>query len=225
MKDRSVFVVAGIFAILLGIAKIISPILYILMDPNLHAEIPAKTFLPAFADHPSLLLAFFWSEALVGIFGLAVVPGVNALLKGKNQGWINFGGNLAILGYAISSVGYMLSISRLPAIAKAFVADPSTQAVLSATWKASIDLLGFWGYAAVGLWILFVCITAIQHHSFPGWIAWVGLVLAIPHLLVPFGTYFKNQSILTSVLVIGLIAPIWYLAMGVHLTRVDAGQS
>jgi len=219
MKDGSVFKVAGLFAILLGIAKIVSPILYVLMDPNLHAEVPAKTFLPAFADHPNLLLAFFWSEALVGIFGLAVVPGVKALMKGKNEGWINYGGNLAIIGYGVSTVGYLLSIARLPAIAKTFVTDPSTQSVLAVTWKASIDLLGFWGYTAIGLWILFVSITALQHKLYPKLLAWLGLILTIPHLLVLFGTYFKNQAILTSVLVIGLLAPIWYIWMGLQLRK------
>lgn len=220
MKDGSVFKVAGLFAILLGIAKIISPILYLLMDPNLHAEVPGKTFLPAFADHPNLLLAFFWSEALVGIFGLALVPGITAMMKGKNEGWISYGGNLAIIGYGVSTVGYLLSISRLPAIAKAFVTDPSTQPVLAVTWKASIDLLGFWGYTAIGLWILFVSITALQHNVYPKLLAWLGIILTIPHLLVLFGTYFKNQTILTSVLVIGVLAPIWYIWMGLHLRKV-----
>jgi Domain of unknown function (DUF4386) len=220
MMDRSVFKVAGLFAILIGIAKIVSPVLYILMDPNLHAEVPAKTFLPAFADHPSLLLAFFWSEALVGIFGLALIPGISALMKGKNEGWIKYGGNLALIGYGVSTVGYLLSIARLPAIAKAFVTDPSTQPVLAVTWKASIDLLGFWGYTAIGLWILFVSITALQHKIYPKPLAWLGIILTIPHLLVLFGTYFKNQSILTSVLVIGVLAPIWYIWMGLHLRMV-----
>lgn len=219
MKDGSVFKVAGLFAILLGIAKIVSPILYILMDPNLHAEVPAKSFLPAFADHPNLLLAFFWSEALVGVFGLAIIPGVKALMKGENEGWINYGGNLAIIGYGISTAGYLLSIARLPAIAKAFVTDPSTQPVLAATWKASIDLLGFWGYMAIGLWILFISITALQHKMYPKLLAWLGIVLTVPHLLVLFGTYFKNQAILTSVLVIGVLAPIWYIWMGLQLRK------
>lgn len=92
--------------------------------------------------------------------------------------------------------------------------------MLSVTWKASIDLLGFWGYTAIGLWILFVSITALQHNIYPKLLAWLGIILTIPHLLVLFGTYFKNQSILASVLVIGVLAPIWYIWMGVHLRKV-----
>lgn len=219
MKDSSLLKVGGLFAILLGIAKIISPILYIVMPADLHAEVPAKTFLPAFAAHPDLLLAFFWVEALVGVLGLAVIPALNSLLAGKNQGWTSFGGNLAMIGYGVSSVGYLLSIARLPAIAKAFVSDPSTQAVLSVTWKASIDLLGFWGYAAIGLWILMVSLTAFQLTTYPKWLAVLGLIVVIPHLLIPIGAYFKIQPILTTALALGLLAPVWYLGIGFHLRK------
>jgi len=222
MKDGNLLKVGGLFAILLGIAKIISPILYIVMPAGLRAEVPAKTFLPAFAAQPNLLLAFFWVEALVGIMGLAVIPAVNSLMKGKNEGWISFGGNLAVMGYGVSAVGYMLSIARLPAIANAYVSDPSTQAVLAVTWKASIDLLGFWGYAAIGLWILFVSLAALQQPAYPKWLAVLGMVVAIPHLLIPFGTFFKIQAILLTALVLGLTLPIWYIGMGLHLRRAAA---
>ncbi len=222
MKDDSLLKVGGLFAILLGIAKIISPILYIIMPANLHAEVPAKTFLPAFADHPDLLLAFFWVEALVGIMGLAVIPAINSLVKGRNEGWLSFGGNLAMIGYGVSSVGYLLSIARLPAIAKAFVSDPSTQAVLSVTWKASIDLLGFWGYAAIGLWILFVSLTALKQVTYPRGLAFLGIIVAIPHFLIPIGAYFKLQPVLTGALVLGLLVPIWYIWIGIHLRKAAA---
>jgi hypothetical protein len=219
MKDGNLLRVGGLFAILLGIAKIISPVLFLIMPAGLHAEVPAKTFLPTFDAEPNLLLAFFWVEALVGIFGLAVIPAINALVRGRNEGWLSFGGNLALIGYGVSAVGYMLSIARLPAIAKAYVSDPSTQAVLAVTWKASIDLLGFWGYAAIGLWILFVSITALSETSYPKWLAILGMVVAIPHLLIPFGAYFKIQAILMTALVIGLALPVWYIGMGLHLHR------
>ena len=222
MKPGNLLKVGGWFALLLGVAKIISPVLYIIMPADLQAEVPGKIFLPAFDAHPTLLMAFFWVEALVGILGLAVVPALNALMNGKNEGWIRYGGNLAIVGYGVSSVGYLLSISRLPAIAHTFVTDPSTQAVLSATWKASIDLTGFWGYAAIGLWFLFVGITALQNKTLPKWLAIVGVLVAVPHLLIPIGAYFKLQSVLTAVLVIAVLAPIWYIGIGLHMRKAAA---
>jgi hypothetical protein len=127
-----------------------------------------------------------------------------------------------LFGYGVSSVGYMLSIARLPAIARAFVNDPTTQPMLAVTWKASIDLLGFWGYAAIGLWILFVSITALQQSSNPKWLAVLGVVVAIPHLLIPLGAYFKMQAVLMTALGLGLLLPVWYIGMGLHLRKTAA---
>ncbi len=220
MKKGNLFVVGGLFALLMGVAKVISPILYLIMPAGLRAEVPAKTFLPAFAAQPDLLLAFFWVEALVGVFGLAIVPAVHAAMRGENEGWTSFGRNLATIGFGVSTVGYLLSIARLPAIAHAFVSDPSTQAVLSVTWKASIDLLGFWGYAAIGLWIFIVSLTALQHGLLPRWIAILGLVIGVPHLLIPIGAYFKIQAVLMAALLIGLAVPVWYIGLGLHLRKV-----
>lgn len=80
-------------------------------------------------------------------------------------------------------------------------------------------LLGFWGYAAIGLWILFVSLTALKQASFPKWLAVLGLVLVIPHLLIPIGAYFKLQAVLTTVLVLAVAAPVWYIGMGTVLRK------
>jgi hypothetical protein len=84
MKSGNLIKVGSWFAILLGVAKIISPVLYIVMPADLRAEVPGKTFLPAFDAYPNLLLAFFWVKALVGILGLAVVPAINRLYLFNN---------------------------------------------------------------------------------------------------------------------------------------------
>jgi hypothetical protein len=219
MKDKNLLTLGSVCAILLGIAKIASALLYIVMPANLRAETPGAVFLPAFAANPGTLLAFFWVEALVGVLGVAIIPALASLVKGKNSGWLSWSSNLAMIGYAVSSIGYLLSIARLPAIAKTFVQDPSTQAVLAVTWKSSIDLLGIWGYAAIGFWILVLSVTALQNKSFPGWLAVLGVVLSIPHLLIPIGTYFKLQTLLLGVAVVGLLLPIWYIGMGLHLRK------
>jgi hypothetical protein len=220
MKDKNLLGVASICAILLGIAKIGSALLYIIMPADLRAETAGKIFLPAFAANPGPLMAFFWVEALVGVLGIAIIPALSSLSKGKNSGWMNWSSNMALIGYAVSSVGYLLSIARLPAIAKTFVADPSTQAVLAVTWKSSIDLLGFWGYAAIGFWILVLSITALQNKSLPGWLAILGVIVSIPHLVIPIGTYFKLQTLLLGVAIVGLLLPIWYIGIGLHLRKV-----
>lgn len=224
MKDNNLLKTGGIFAILLGIAKLISASTYLIIPPELRAEVPGKVFLPAFAQNAAPLLVIFWVEALVGILGLGLVPALSSLLREKSEGWLAWGSNLALIGYAVSSVGYMLSIARLPAIAQAFVAgDSSTQAALAVTWKSSIDLLGFWGYAAIGLWILIVSILALRHSILPSWLAILGIVASILHILVPFGAYFKIQAVLMLAVIPSIIIlPVWYIGIGMTLRRIAA---
>jgi hypothetical protein len=47
----------------------------------------------------------------------------------------------------------------------------------------------------------------------------LGLVVVIPHRLIPLGAFFKLQAILVTALVIGLTLPIWYFGMGLHLRK------
>jgi hypothetical protein len=221
MKDNSVVRVGAICAILLGLAKITSSAIYVLLAADLRAEVPAARFLPAFAQNPSLLLSFFWVETLVGILGLAAVPAISSLVRSVNEGWTRWAANLASAGFVVASVGYSLSIARLPGIASAFVAgDPATKAALAATWKSSIDLFGLWGYGAVGFWVLVVSTLSLQQKDSARLLAYLGILHAVLFLLVPAGALIKSQSILLFVAGAAVIvAPVWWIWMGVNLRR------
>jgi hypothetical protein len=219
MKDKSLLKLGSVCAVLLGIAKIVSAVLYLVLPADLRAEVAGKIFLPAFFANPTPLLSFFWVEAAVGILGIALVPALSSLVKTKNEGWVSWSSNLALIGYAVSTTGYLLSIARLPLIATTFVNAPETQSVLAATWKASIDLFGFWGYAAIGFWILIVSLLAVRFSVMPRWLAVLGLILSIPHLLIPFGTLLKSQPLLIGIAVVGLALPVWYIGVGWFLNK------
>ncbi len=220
MKDNSLLKLGGACAILLGVLKIVGSLTYLVLPVDLRAEVAGKIFLPAFADHPGALLVLFWTEALVGILGLAFVPALVALVREENDGWLTWARNLAQTGYAVSSIGYLLSIARLPTIAKAYVAgDASTQAALAATWKASIDLLGVWGYAAVGFLILVASLMALRNAAMPRWLAVLGVIVAVPHFMIPFGAYFKIQAVLMIAVVVALALPVWYIAVGLLMRK------
>jgi hypothetical protein len=226
MKDSSVLKLGGVCAMLLGLAKITSSAIYVLLAADLRAEVPAARFLPAFAQNPSLLLAFFWVETLVGILGLAAVPAISSLVRSANEGWTRWAGNLASAGFVVAAVGYSLSIARLPGIASAFVAgDAATKAALAATWKSSVDLFGLWGYGAIGFWVLVISLLSLQQKGAPKLLAYLGILHAVLFLLVPAGALLKSQSIL--LLVAGaavIVAPIWWIWMGLNLRRsVGAG--
>ena len=219
MKNNQVLRLGGMFAILLGLAKLFSGGFYLLLSPDLRAEVPAAKFLPAFAQNPSLLTNLFWIEALVGVLGVAVIPALSSLVEEGNEGWVRWAGSLATMGFILSAVGYTLSIAKLPGIAAAFVkGDASTQAALAAVWKSSIDLFGLWGYGAVGLWIFIVNLSASKRMDFPKALAYLGIVYGILFLLVPIGTVFKMQTPLLAAAVLGAtVGPVWWIWTGMTL--------
>jgi hypothetical protein len=115
----------------------------------------------------------------------------------------------------------MLSIAKLPGIAAAYVnGDPSTQAALAAVWKSSVDLLGLWGYGAVGLWIFIASFSALNRMEFSrGWV-YLGMLYGILFFLVPVGTLFKVQeAILAAALAGGVLSPIWWIWTGMALRK------
>jgi hypothetical protein len=219
MKNNQVLRFGGMFAILLGLAKLFSGGFYLLLSPDLRAEVPAAKFLPAFAQGSSLLTSLFWVEALVGVLGVAVVPALSSLVQEGNEGWVRWAGSLATAGFIVSSVGYTLSIAKLPGIATAFVnGDASTQAALAAVWKSSIDLFGLWGYGTIGLWIFIASFSALKKTDFPKALAYLGIVYGILFLLVPAGTIFKMQASLLAAAILGAtVGPIWWIWTGVTL--------
>jgi hypothetical protein len=221
MKNAQVLRFGGMFAILLGVAKLLSGGLYLLLSPDLRAEVPAARFLPAFAQGSSFLISLFWIEALVGVLGVAVVPALSSLVEEGNEGWVRWAGFLAMAGFILSSVGYTLSIARLPAIAAAFVAgDASTKAALAAVWKSSIDLFGLWGYGTVGLWIFIASLSALKKTALPKGLVYLGIIYGILFLLVPGGTIFKMQTPLLAAAVLGAtVGPVWWIWTGLTLRK------
>lgn len=221
MKNSQVLRVGGLFAILLGLAKLLSGIFYLLLSSDLRAEVPAAKFLPAFAQNPSMLTGLFWIEALVGVLGIAVVPALSSLVQEGNEGWVRWAANLATAGFVVSSVGYLLSIAKLPGIAAAYVkGDPSTQAALAAVWKSSIDLLGLWGYGAIGLWIFIASFSALKKMEFSKTWVYLGMLYGILFFLIPVGTIFKTQGALLAAALAGaIISPIWWIWTGMTLRK------
>ena len=149
------------------------------------------------------------------------IPALSSLVQDGNEGWVRWAATLATAGFIISSVGYTLSIAKLPGIALAFVhGDASTKAALAAVWKSSIDLFGLWGYGTVGLWIFVVSSSALRKTEFPKALAYLGILYGILFLLVPAGTIFKMQTPLLAAAVLGAtVGPIWWIWTGTDVEK------
>lgn len=212
MVDKSVLKLGGICAILLGVTKIVSGLAYLLIPAEQRLGVAGAQLLPSFAGNQGMLLTLFWAEALVGVLGLAVVPALSGLVRKANEGWVQWTGTLAGVGFAVSAIGYMLTVARLPNIATAFVnGDSSTKAALAAVWKSSPDLLGFWGYSAIGIWILVVSIAALRGGVLPNLLAYLGFVVAALHIVVPILVVTKAQEVILAIVAISVVAlPVWY---------------
>jgi len=227
MKDNSVLRLGGAMAILLGIAKVLSSVGYLLLPEALRQTAKGPVLLPAYAQNPGMLNAIFWSEALVGIFGLAVVPALASLVHRRSEGWTRWASTLALAGFVVTSVGYMASIARVPGIAAAFVAgDASTKAALAVVWRSSPDLLGFWGYGAIGIWVLVVSILALRGKDLSTILNIIGVLLALLYILVPISVMQKSATLQVGIAGAGaVLAPIWYIWIGLALMRRRAEEA
>ena len=89
-----------------------------------------------------------------------------------------------------------LSYAGLPGIAAAFVAgDASTKAALAVVWRSSPDLLGFWGYGAIGIWVLVVSILALRGKDLSSILNIIGILLALLYILVPYLGDAKKRNL------------------------------
>lgn len=217
MKDSSLLKLGGMGAILLGVVNALSSILYLILPPEQRAAVPAAQILPSVAQDATLLMLTFWLQALVGVLGLLVVPAFARLVEGANEGWLRWTSQLAVVGFAVSAVGYLLSVARLPGIAAAYVAgDAATKAALVPVWKSSIDLQGLWGYGAVGVWVFVLSLLAMRQAKLSRLWTYLGMVLGIAYWIIPAGTIFKSQSLLLVGVAIGtIITTLWYVWGGI----------
>jgi hypothetical protein len=222
MKENSVVRLGGWCAILAGVFSALAGITYFLLPAAQQLGSPGNQILPSFAQEPTFLNLENLFLALVGVFGLGLVPAVAERMREVNDGWLRWTSNLANVGYAVSAVGSFIVLSRLPVIASAYVkGDASTQAALAAVWRTSLDPLGVWGYGAIGLWILVVSLAALRReNSFPTSLAYVGILAAVLHWLIPIAFVTRVTFLFLVVAGAGAIVfTAWYIWVGTQLRR------
>lgn len=225
--DDSLVRLGGMAAFLLGITRVLAGGAYLLLPAEQRLTSPGPTFLPSFAQDSSVLMSIFWIETAAAIIGLLVIPAVTSRVRAVHEGWARWASNLATIGYAVSAVGYTLSAARIPSIAKAFVAgDAATKAALAVVWRSSPDLFGLWGYGAIGIWVLVVCLLGLRSGAFPRLHLILGIVVAANYLIVPLGLLFKIAELFTIGSAVGIIlGPVWYFWTGWLLLRPSAAAA
>jgi hypothetical protein len=225
MKDSSLYGLGGICSILAGVSTAVAAIVYFLLPEAQKLGVPGDQILPSFAENPTLLNVENLSLALVGLFGLALVPALSNLLRTQDNGWLRWTSSLANVGYAVSAVGSFIILSRLPVIAAGYMkGDESTKAALATVWRTTLDPLGVWGYGAIGAWILVISLLALRASGpskpLPPPLAYLGIAAAVTHWLVPVAFVAKIPVLFFVVAGVGLLAvATWYVWLGMELRR------
>jgi Domain of unknown function (DUF4386) len=221
--EETKYQVGGICAILTGIFTVIGAVLYFLLPDAQKLGVPGNVILPSFAQNPTFLQLENLALGLVGIFGLGLVPALSQFARTEENGWLRWTATLATVGYAVSAVGSIVILSRLPIIANAYVqGEPSTQAALAAVWRTTLDPFGLWGYGFIGLWILLTSLNFLRssNKGIPNTLAYLGILSGIVHWFVPIAFVLHLPAIFLAVAGIGLIAiSAWYVWVGLVLRR------
>ncbi len=225
MNEKSIGKLGGICAVIMGILYVLVGITYLLLPEaqkgGPEIEDLAKALL-SINQNPTLLILQYVEFALIGILAFAAVPAISGLVQTVNEGWARWTKNLAYLGFAVVAISYFRAIALTPWRAAAFVAgDASTRAAIAGIGSVYIDPQGWLSFGAVGLWFLVVNVLALRGGKLPKVLGIIGIVGAISYGLVVAGNV--TGIVLLVMIAAGLggiiVAPIWFIWIGVRLLR------
>ncbi len=227
MQDKSLLKLGGICAMLMGLAYLVIGVTQFLLPPSLTYANDAASPLMYFDANKNVLLINYWAFAITGMLGLAVVPALSATVLHLNEGWVRWTGSLATLGFAVTILDNYWAIVVTPLRAAAYVTGTAEiRAALRVPYSAQfIDLQGWLGYGAVGLWILVCSILALKSNSWPRGLGYLGVAggavyfLALASNLIPG---YKEINLVASAAAI-VLGPVFYIWMGFALRRAARG--
>lgn len=213
---------------LVGLSYAVIGVTQLLLPPELSGENTAQSPFMYFDAHQGVLMSQYWAMALGAVFALAVVPAVSATVRDLHEGWVQWSSTLASLGFAVAILDNYWAIALTPARAAAFVTG-------NEVWRGAltvpgapqfIDVHGYLGYGAVGVWVLVVSLLALRGARWPRPLALLGIALAIAYFLVVTPLFSEVREVVLLVAGIGgvILAPIWYIGIGLMLRRAEILQ-
>lgn len=223
--ESSVARIGGFCGLAAGGITLAAAVTYLLLPAEQRAAVGGGELLPSVATGAGTLRVEFILLALVGVFGLGLVPALVRMVGEANEGLMRWMGTIATVGYAITTASYFYAMGRLPKVAAAYAAgDESTRAALLAVWRSSLDLQGYWQFLAIGIFIATASWYALQLRRLPATLCYLGVAVGLMSILATVGSGSMAPSFLTVVVGLGgvVIAPAWYIWAGLVLWR-DAG--
>lgn len=224
MKDTSLYQLGGVSSVLVGISYVVMGATQLLLPAEFTAQNNVRMPIMFFEPYRVLFMTQWGVMALGAVFALAMVPAVSATVLHLGEGWVRWTSTLAILGFAVTILDNYWAIAVTPATSAAYSAGNAIArtALDLPTAPQAIDVQGWLGYGAVGLWFLVVNLLAWRGRVWPRLLAGLGFAGAIGYFLVVVSNVVPEARPV-GLLVAGLggivIAPIWYGWMGILLYR------
>jgi hypothetical protein len=217
MECKSMAKFGGLCAILAGIAYIVIGVTYLLQPEAQRADAAIDEFLTSVAEGHTVLMVYYWAFALASLFMIGAVMAISELVRPSCEGWIRWTCTLAIVGYALVAIQFLLMQDHTPKLAAGYVvADESTRAALAAMGTRYLDPDYWIGFGTVGLWVLSVNWLAIRGGQFPKPLAYVGLLAGLAYWLVVAGGVFEIELLVAIAAGAGgiILGPIFLIWIG-----------
>jgi len=223
MEDRSLSKLGGTCSILLGISYIVVAVTYLTQPEGLQSAGDPIQFIDALVEGSILHTILHWTFALGAALGLIVVPAISNVVRDENKGWVTWGSNLALLGFAVTAIWRFRALVLEPILATEYAAgDTSLRAsIVISNSLVDIDPYGWLGYGAIGTWLLVVSILTLRVDGWPKTLSYLGIVGAAMYWLLVVGYELSSPSLIMIASMLGgvIIGPIWYIWAGAKLRK------
>jgi hypothetical protein len=228
MKDDSLYNLGGIASVIVGVSYAIIGMTELLLSPALTVENSAASPFAFFEANRGLLLTQYWAMVVGAVFALAVIPAVGEQVRHGHVGWVRWSSTLATLGFAVTILDNYWAIVMTPARAAAYLSgNQMVQIALTVPGAPQfIDVQGWLGFGAVGCWVLVVNLVAVRTQRWPRLLAYLGLAVSLAYFLVVASLVLPElRALILVVAGVGgaVLAPIWYLWLGLILHRQPSG--
>jgi hypothetical protein len=230
MKDNSVAKLGGTCAILVGVSYLVVGVTFLMLPVEQQAPSASAVaeFLESVAADSNVLQIQSWAFALGALLAIAVVTAVSDLVRSANEGLVRWTSTLAIIGFTVVALLFLITQDHLPKLAAAYVqADRSTQLALEGAGFMNIDPDSWMGFGTVGLWFLVVNWLAMSGGQLPRSLTYIGLATGIAYALVVAGNVLSSTVLISIAAGLGggILGPIWYIWTGVILRRTSTQVS
>ena len=224
MQDRSVAKLGGICSILVGVSYFAIGVTFLLMPAEQQpgSTVPADDFFKSVAQGSTMLVLYCWAFAVGGFAAVAALPAISDLVRSANEGWVRWTSTLAVIGYVVLAVEYIVLQDEVPRMAAGYLqSDASARAAIAVVGSLNLNSQGWVGFGTVGLWLAVVNWLALRGGQWPKVLAIIGLILGIGNGLVIAGFLFGSPTLILIAAGLGaiILAPIWFIWMDIRLRK------